>query len=85
MIILKLYIDWNSSKLMSKLDLINTVGKLFVDEQFRSDYFNNLDQVLNSIQGLSDKEKQFLRDNNDSIHEAITAMNIRYSGEDKSH
>ena len=60
MIILKLYIDWNSSKLMSKQDLINTVGKLFVDEQFRSEYFNNLDQVLNSIQGLSDKEKEQL-------------------------
>lgn len=68
---------------MSKQELIDTIGKLFVDEQFRSRYFNNLEQELNSIQGLSNQEKQFLREKNDSIREAITTMNIKYNGEDK--
>ena len=68
---------------MSKEELIKTIGKLFADEQFSDDYFINFDQVLNGISGLSDKEKQFLRDKNDSLHEAVTKMKIEYSGEDK--
>ncbi len=70
---------------MSKQELIKTIGKLVVDEQFRNEYFSNIDQTLNSIPGLSDDEKQFLREKNDDIHEAITEMNmnIEYEGEDK--
>ena len=70
---------------MSKQELVKTIGKLVVDKQFRDKYFNNFDQVLDSIPDLSDSEKQFLREKNDAIRQAITemSMDIEYEGEDK--
>jgi hypothetical protein len=61
---------------MSKQELINIVGKMFVDEQFRTNYLNatNIDQLLNNVQGLDDTDKQFLKDEKETIQTAIKSL-----------
>jgi hypothetical protein len=70
---------------MSQQTLIDTIGKIFVDATFRGEYTNNTDQTVDSISGLTDKEKQFLKDKKDSILECVATLNISYSGENKGH
>ena len=68
---------------MSKQTLINTIGRLFVDEDFRNEYYNNRDQTLDGIRDLTNEEKQFLRDMQDSVRECTDTLNIRYESENK--
>lgn len=68
---------------MSKQTLINTIGRLFIDEDFRNEYYNNRDQTLDGISDLTKEEKQFLKDMQDSIRECTDTLNIRYEGENK--
>jgi hypothetical protein len=72
-----------SSIYMSKKDLINTIGRIFVDEQFRTEYFNNTDQTVDSITELTDTEKQFLKSEKNKIRPYVEQLNVRYEGENK--
>ena len=70
---------------MSKQELINIVGKMFVDEQFRTNFMNatNIDRLLHNTQGLTDTEKQFLKDEKETIQTAIKNLDTKYPN-DKS-
>ncbi len=70
---------------MSKQELINIVGKMFVDEQFRANFMNatNVDRLLSNTQGLTDTEKQFLKDEKETIQTAIKNLDTKYPN-DKS-
>ena len=70
---------------MSKQTLINTIGRIFVDEDFRNEYYKNRDQTLDGIRDLTNEEKQFLRDMQDSIRECANSLDISYEGERKRH
>ena len=68
---------------MSKPTLINTIGRIFVDEDFRNEYYTNRDQTLDSIRDLTNEEKKFLIDMEKSIKECVNTLNISYEGERK--
>lgn len=68
---------------MTKQDLVNVVGRLFVDEEFRRKYFNNKEQALSSFSGLTLDEKKFLDNEEDHIRDLVDALKIKYEGEDK--
>ncbi len=71
---------------MGNLESINIIGKLFVDEQYRNNYLNasDIDQFLSDAQGLDDAEKQFLRDEKETIRTAAENLRIKYgSGADR--
>jgi hypothetical protein len=70
---------------MSKQDLIDAIGKIFVDDVFRGNFTNNTDQTVDNISGLTPQEKQFLKNEKDNILQCVGALNISYSGENKGH
>jgi FixJ family two-component response regulator len=68
---------------MSKQDLLNTIGKVFVDKEFRQEFSSNTDQTLDSIAGLTNKEKQILKDMKNDIDLWANKLDIHYTGENK--
>jgi hypothetical protein len=56
---------------------------LFVDEEFRREYFNNKEQALSSFSGLTQKEKEFLDTKGNKIREFVDTLEIKYDGENK--
>jgi hypothetical protein len=68
---------------MTKQDLVNVIGKLFVDEEFRREYFNNKEQALSNFSGLTPSEKDFLDTKEDDIRGFVNALDIKYKGENK--
>jgi hypothetical protein len=69
---------------MARQDLVNVIGRLFVDEDFRRDYLNNREQALSSFSGLTSSERAFLDSSEDDIHGFVDALDIHYDGENKS-
>jgi hypothetical protein len=68
---------------MAKRSLINLIGKLYVDENFRDKYFSDSDAALKKVTGLTTKEKDFLKDNENDIRQCIDNLDIKYKGENK--
>jgi hypothetical protein len=68
---------------MGRQELLATIGRLFVETQFRTEFFNNTDQAVDSITGLTDAEKQFLKSNKNVIRPSVEQLDIRYEGENK--
>lgn len=69
---------------MTKAILIDTIGKLFVDDDFRTRFNTNKDEALRSID-LTDEERQFLKDKANIIRECTDQISVSYDGEDKRH
>jgi hypothetical protein len=69
---------------MTKEDVVNVIGKLFVDEEFRREFINNKEQALRSFPGLTQSEKDFLDTKEDDIQGFVRALDIKYDGENKS-
>lgn len=68
---------------MTKDILIDTIGKLFVDQDFRNEFNNNMETTIGNISGLNDEEKKFLKDMANKIRECTDALGIRYEGQNK--
>ena len=68
---------------MSKLTLINIIGRIFVDVDFRNEYYKNIDQTLSGISDLTDEEKQFLRDFQGTIKECANTLDIGYESTER--
>jgi hypothetical protein len=68
---------------MAKRNLINIIGKLFVDEKFRKKYFEDSDAALKKATGLTRNEEDFLRDKEAAIRRFVKTLDIKYKGEDK--
>jgi hypothetical protein len=68
---------------MAKRSLINLIGKLYVDEKFRDEYFSDSDAALKKVTGLTTKEKDFLKDNENDIRQCIDNLDIKYEGQNK--
>ena len=68
---------------MSKQTLINIIGRIFVDEDFRNEYYNNRDQTLDGISDLTNEEKQTLRDFQDTIKDCANTLDIKYESTER--
>lgn|GEM_PF-2887171 len=68
---------------MAKRSLVNIIGKLFVDDEFREKYFSDSDAALKKLTGLTTKEKNFLKDNEMDIHRWAESLDIKYMGVSK--
>ena len=81
--LLKLYIDFIGPYSMGKKELIDTIGRAMVDEDFRKKFAENADSVVDSISGLGAEEKDFLKNNSNKIRDLATDLNVKYHGESK--
>jgi len=70
---------------MTKQILIDTIGRVFVDNDFRNEFNNNTDSTISGISGLSDEEKNFLKSMAVKIGECTVGLNVSYEGENKRH
>lgn len=68
---------------MAKQDLIDTIGKVFVDNDFREQFNNNTENTIAGISGLSEEEKKFLGEISVKIGECTSGLSVRYEGENK--
>ena len=80
---LKLYIDFSDHQSMGKDELIETIGRAIVDENFRRDFAANPDSAVNSVKDLEPEEKDFLKDHSNEIRDLATALSVKYFGESK--
>lgn len=76
----KLYIHLFITQFMSKGLIIDTIGRLFVEDDFRNEFNNNSDRTLGKISGLTDKEKQFLKEKANVIRDCTDALAVTYQG-----
>jgi hypothetical protein len=80
---LKLYIHLFITQFMSKKVLINIIGKVFTDSDFRKKFRTDIDSTLDPISGLTPKEKIFLKKKRLSVVDFSKALNLSYKGENK--
>ena len=70
---------------MTKQKLIDTIGKVFVDNNFRNEFNSNPENAIAGISDLSDMERQFLKDMAAKIGECTTGLDdLSYEGENKT-
>lgn len=69
---------------MTRQELINTIGRLFVDKSFRDDFNNNVEKTVSDVNGLSDEEKKFLREMSTKIADCTKDLDVEYQGENKT-
>ena len=67
---------------MSKRVLINTLGKVFIDSEYRKKFRTETDKALANCD-LTPKEKTFLKDNRGKILASAKDLNMIYQGENK--
>jgi hypothetical protein len=65
---------------MSKGLVVDTIGRLFIDEDFRNEFNNNRETTLEKISGLTDKEKQFLKEKSNIIRDCTDSLVVTYQG-----
>jgi hypothetical protein len=65
---------------MSNGLVIDTIGRLFIEEDFRDEFNNNRDRALAKISGLTDQEKQFLKEKSNIIRDCTDALVVTYQG-----
>ena len=69
---------------MTKQVLIDTIGKVFVDNGFRNEFNSDPEKAIAGISDLSDMERQFLKDMAAKIGECTTGLDVSYEGENKT-
>jgi hypothetical protein len=68
---------------MGKNELIDTIGKAMVDEEFREKFGRDPNGTIDSISGLGADEKDFLKNHANKIRDMATDLNVKYHGESK--
>jgi hypothetical protein len=68
---------------MTKKDLVDVIGRLIVDAEFRTKYFDDKNEALREYTKLTPPEKEFLDTNENSIREYANKLNIKYGAEGK--
>jgi hypothetical protein len=69
---------------MAKRNLINIIGKLFVDDKFREKYFEDRDAAREKLTGLTANEKKFLKDKEMDIRRWADTLDVKYKGVNKT-
>jgi hypothetical protein len=69
---------------MTKQVLIDTIGRVFVDNDFRNEFNGNPERAISGISDLSDKEREFLKEMSTKIGECTAGLDLTYEGENKT-
>jgi|RhiMetdeSRZDD1v2_1073273.scaffolds.fasta_scaffold1367628_1 hypothetical protein len=67
---------------MSRRVLINIIGKVFIDSEFRKKFRTDTDKAL-ANSDLTAKEKTFLKSKRGKILDSARSLNVTYQGENK--
>ena len=67
---------------MSRRVLINTIGKVFIDSEFRKKFRTDTDKALANLD-LEPKEKTLLKNKRGKILDSARDLNLMYQGENK--
>jgi hypothetical protein len=69
---------------MTKQVLIDTIGRIFLDNVFRNEFNSETEKVIAGIPDLSEMERKFLKDMAANIGQCTTGLDVEYEGENKT-